>query len=99
MCNNMKIDKNKLKKAVSLSSFFTVAESNILQEMIDIEKDSVVIISPKELQFKLKLSHTAIYSSLKNLRLKGVLSKVEEKISCYKLNESKLEHFYQFVRD
>jgi hypothetical protein len=95
----MTLNKEKLKKTVSLSSFFTVAESNILQKFIDIEKNSVVIISPKELQLELKLSHTSIYSALKSLRLKGVLSKIEEKMSCYKLNEEKLEHFYQFVRD
>lgn len=80
-----------LLEAFSNVGLYTQAETTILQKILEVETDSVAIIPAKNLKKVLKLSHTAIYSSLKTLQLKGVITKLNDIPHSYKVNYPKLD--------
>ena len=65
--------------------------SNILKEMINVEENNIACIKAIYLTEKLKVSRTAIYSSLKMLELKGYIKKLRTLRDSYRLNEEKLQ--------
>lgn len=86
----MKLDKNKLLQALERVNVHTLVESKILQKFIALEENNIAVIKSKDLKEQLDVSHTAIYSSLKNLQLKGVITKIKTLRDSYELNEKKL---------
>jgi predicted transcriptional regulator len=70
---------------------YTPAEASILKKMLEIETKGIVLVPAKTLKQVLNLSHTAIYSSLKTLQLKGVITKLSDQPHSYKINYLKLE--------
>ena len=86
----MKLDKNKLLQALERVNVHTLVESKILQKFIALEENNIAVIKSKDLKEQLDVSHTAIYSSLKNLQLKGFITKIKTLRDSYELNEKKL---------
>ena len=87
----MELNKNKLQEALQTVALYTCTETQILQKFLNIETEGIVVIKSTDLQKQLGVSHTAIYSSLKNLEFKGVLIKLRDQRNSYKLNVEKLE--------
>ena len=85
------IDHKLLIEALNNVGLYTSAESTILQKILKVETDGVALIPAKILKDVLDLSHTAIYSSLKTLQLKGVITKSTDQPHSYKVNFQKLE--------
>lgn len=85
------IDNQLLFEAFSNVGLYTQAESTVLKKIIDVETDGVSVVPAKTLKQILQLSHTAIYSSLKTLQLKGVITKLTDQANSYKVNHTKLE--------
>lgn len=95
----MKIQKDLLYKAISNIGLYTQAESAILEKMIRASIGNVAVIQAKDLKQQLNLSHTAIYSSLKTLQLKGIIEKLQFQRNSYRLNEEKLEYAVQLYKN
>jgi len=84
--------KDLLSKAISKIGLYTQAESAILNKMIEVSIDNIAVIQAKDLKKQIELSHTAIYSSLKTLQLKGIITKLQSQPHSYALNQEKLEY-------
>lgn len=95
----MKMKKDLLYKAIPNIGLYTQAESAILEKMIRVSIDNVAVIQASYLKKQLNLSHTAIYSSLKTLQLKGVIEKLQSQSNSYKLNREKLEYAIQLYKN
>jgi hypothetical protein len=96
------MQKDLLLKAVPSIGLYTPAESAILKKMIEISINNVAVIMAKDLKKQLSFSHTAVYSSLKTLQLKGVITKLQSQPNSYELNQEKLEYalnLYQNVHN
>jgi len=91
--------KDLLYKAIPNIGLYTQAESAILEKMIKVSIDNVAVIQANYLKKQLNLSHTAIYSSLKTLQLKGVIEKLQSQSNSYKLNREKLEYAIQLYKN
>jgi predicted transcriptional regulator len=87
----MTLNKTSLIEAIQRVRFFTTVENNILQELVKIEENKIAFIRAQDLKEKLNVSRTAIYSSLKNLQLKGCINKSHSLKDSYELNEEKLQ--------
>ncbi len=86
------MQKDLLLKAISNIGLYTHSESAILKKMIEISINNIAVIQAKDLKSQIPLSHTAIYSSLKTLQLKGVITKLQSQPHSYELNQEKLEY-------
>jgi len=86
------MQKDLLLKAIPNIGLYTPAESAILKKMIKISIKNVAVIMAKDLKSQLSLSHTAVYSSLKTLQLKGIITKLQSQPNSYELNQEKLEY-------
>jgi len=86
------MQKDLLLKAISNIGLYTHSESTILKKMIEISINNIAVIQAKDLKSQIPLSHTAIYSSLKTLQLKGVITKLQSQPHSYELNQEKLEY-------
>lgn len=86
------MQKDLLLKAISNIGLYTHSESAILKKMIEISINNIAVIQAKDLKNQIPLSHTAIYSSLKTLQLKGVITKLQSQPHSYELNQEKLEY-------
>jgi predicted transcriptional regulator len=95
----MKMKKDLLYKAIPNIGLYTQAESAILEKMIKASIGDIAVIQAKDLKKQLNLSHTAIYSSLKTLQLKGVIEKLQSQSNSYKLNQEKLEYAVQLYKN
>ena len=84
--------KDLLFKAIPVVGLYTNAESSIIKKMINVAIGNVAVIQVKELKRQLDLSHTAVYSSLKTLQLKEVITKLQSQPHSYEINLIKLEH-------
>jgi len=96
------MQKDLLLKAIPNIVLYTPAESAILKKMIEISINNVAVIMAKDLKSQLFLSHTAVYSSLKTLQLKGIITKLQSQPNSYELNQEKLEYalnLYQNVHN
>jgi Fe2+ or Zn2+ uptake regulation protein len=96
------MQKDLLLKAIPSIGLYTPAESAILKKMIEISINNVAVIMAKDLKKQLSFSHTAVYSSLKTLQLKGVITKLQSQPNSYELNQEKLEYalnLYQNVHN
>lgn len=87
----MELNKKHLTEAIQRVSLFTTVENNILQELVRVEENNVAFAKAQDLKDKLNVSRTAIYSSLKNLQLKGCINKLHNLKDSYELNEEKLQ--------
>lgn len=85
------VDNQLLFEAFSNIGLYTQAEAIVLQKILDVETDGVSVVPAKTLKQVLQLSHTAIYSSIKTLQLKGVIIKSNDQPHSYKVNHTKLE--------
>lgn len=95
----MAIKKEILKTTIETSNYFTIAESLLLIKLLDVEKDGLAEINPRNLQNEFNLSHTSIYNAVKKLLAKGFILKLSTQKNMYRIQKDKLEHFYQFVQD
>ena len=86
------MQKDLLFKAIPNIGLYTQAESAILKKMIEISINNIAVIQAKDLKKQIDLSHTAVYSSLKTLQLKGVITKLQSQPHSYELNQEKLEY-------
>ena len=84
--------KDLLIKAIPAVGLYTNAESSIINKMIHVAIGNVAVIQVKDLKKQLCLSHTSVYSSLKTLQLKNVITKLQTQSHSYEINLSKLEH-------
>lgn len=91
----MNINKDNLLNALQRVTMFTNVENKMLQILIEVEDDNIAICSIANLIKKIAVSRTAIYSSLKNLQLKGFVVKLHNLKDSYEFNEEKL----QFILD
>ncbi len=87
----MELNKQHLTEAIQRVSLFTTVENNILQELIRVEKNNIAFIKAQDLKEKLNVSRTAIYSSLKNLQLKGYINKLHNLKDSYELKQNQLQ--------
>jgi len=86
------------KSAIESSDYLTMSETIVLMKIIDLEENNISLLNPREIKNDLNLSHTAIYNAINKLKAKGIITQLNVKKNCYRINEESLDYLYKLSK-